>query len=85
MRFYFFHHQFNLVRTSILTSSLYVSGLTSSASASAVVSSDSVPWCLFHHYRLHGGASVVAETCLTGFSFYLCLVNGSPDGAGSGF
>jgi hypothetical protein len=65
----------------------YVSGLPSSASASAVLSSAGVLflWCLFRHYRPHGGASVVAETCLFGFSFYFCLVSGSPDGAGSGF
>ncbi|MCI46435.1 hypothetical protein A2U01_0067675, partial [Trifolium medium] len=63
----------------------YVSGLTSSASVSTVLSSGSVLflWCLFRHYRPHDGASVVTETCLSGFSFYLCLVSGSPDGAGS--
>jgi hypothetical protein len=44
-----------------------------------------VLWCLFHHHRSHGGTSVVAETCLPGFSFYFCLVSGPPDGAGSGF
>jgi hypothetical protein len=48
-------------------------------------------WCFvswvfsFRHYWPHGGASVVAETCLLGFLFYLCLVNGSPDEADSGF
>jgi hypothetical protein len=44
-----------------------------------------VLWCLFHHHRSHGGTSVVAETCLPGFSFYFCLVSGPPDGAVSGF
>jgi hypothetical protein len=66
---------------------LYVSGLTSFASASTVLSSGGVLFlrCLFSHYRPHGGPSVVAETCLSGFSFYLCLVSGSPDGADSRF
>ncbi|KAK2403008.1 hypothetical protein QL285_052483 [Trifolium repens] len=46
---------------------LWVSVLTSSASAVFILSGVLFFWCLFRHYWPHGGASVVAETCLLGF------------------